>query len=84
MKIVVIISGIIAINLLSISGTKGKESLKLGMLFSLERNTDFSGFIPAIEIAFETVKADETLPFTFTYTYNNSMVSGTIRRPLYK
>ena len=45
------------------------------MLFSQEGVFDFSGLIPAIEIALETIEADETLPFTFTYAHNDSMVS---------
>lgn len=52
-----------------------RETLRLGVLLSQEGIFDFSGLIPAIEIAIETIEADETLPFTFTYTYNDSMVS---------
>lgn len=67
---------IIAIGLLSLSGANAtKETLRLGMLFSQEGVFDFSGLIPAIEIALETIEADETLPFSFTYTHNDSMVS---------
>ena len=67
---------IIAIGLLvSLRGTNAKETLRLGMLFSQKGVFDFSGLIPAIDIAIETIEADETLPFTFTYTHNDSMVS---------
>ena len=80
MKITVVI--VTAISLLSLSGTSGqsgeagaqRETLRLGMLFSQEGVFDFSGLIPTIEIALETIAADETLPFTFTYTHNDSMV----------
>ena len=53
-----------------------REILRLGMLVSQEGVFDFSGFIPTIEIALETIQADKTLPFTFTYTHNDSMVSS--------
>ena len=73
---------IVTIGLLSLSGTSGqsgeaevqREILRLGMLFSQEGVFDFSGLIPTIEIALETIKADKTLPFTFTYTHSDSMV----------
>ena len=58
------------------SGENEKEKLRLGVLFSQEV-FDFSGLIPAIEIALETIDADGTFPFTFTYTHNDSKVSGT-------
>ena len=58
------------------SGENEKEKLRLGVLFSQEV-FDFSGFIPAIEMALETINADRTFPFTFTYTHNDSKVSGT-------
>ena len=75
---------IVTISLLSLSGTSGqsgdeaprREILRLGMLFSQEGDFDFSGLIPTIEIALETIQADKTLPFTFTYTHNDSMVSS--------
>ena len=71
---------IITIGLLLLSGTNAqrtaeRETLRLGMLFSQEGAFDFSGLIPTIEIALETIEADETLPFIFTYTHNDSMVS---------
>ena len=60
---------------LSAAVTDERESLRLGVLFSQEV-FDFSGSIPAIEMALETIEDDETLPFTFTYTHNDSMVGG--------
>ena len=68
---------VIVISLLSLSATAKdeRETLRLGILFSQEV-FDFSGSIPAIEMALETIEADETLPFIFTYTYNDSMVSS--------
>ena len=49
-------------------GTAQRETLRLGMLFPQDGDLDYSGLIPTIEIALETIEADETLPFTFTYT----------------
>ena len=51
-----------------------KETLRLGIISSQQGPFDFSGAIPSIEIALETIEADETLPFTFIYTHNDSMV----------
>ena len=56
------------------SGENEKEELRLGVLFA-QKVFDFSGFIPAIEMALETIDADGTFPFTFTYTHNDSEVS---------
>ena len=71
---------IITINFLTfivlIGRANTKETLRLGMLFSQEESSDFSGLIPAIEIALETIEDDETLPFEFEYVYDNSMVSS--------
>lgn len=62
------ITGSIIISLLLSSEATAKETLRLGFI-------DFSGLIPAIEIALETIEADKTLPFTLVYSYNDSMVS---------
>ena len=74
MKTAIVTSVIISLILFS-GATNDKETLRLGMLFSQEGVFDFSGLLPAIEIALETIEADETLPFTFTYVHNDSMVS---------
>ena len=74
MKTAIVTSVIISLILFS-GATDDKETLRLGMLFSQDGVFDFSGLIPAIEIALETIEADETLPFTFTYAHNDSMVS---------
>ena len=66
---------VFVISLLSLSRTNAKETLHLGMLFSQRGVFDFSGLIPAIEIALETIDDEETLPFNFTYTHSDSMVS---------
>lgn len=75
------ITAIVIISLLSScraeSGAYGKEkeTLRLGILLSQDRNNfDFSGSLHAIEMALETIEADETLPFRFTYAHNDSKV----------
>ena len=62
------ITVLIIISLLSLCEAKEKQTLRLGFI-------EYSGLIPAIEIALETIEADETLPFRLKYTYNDSMVS---------
>ena len=51
-----------------------KETLHLGMLISQEREFDFTGFIPAMNLALETIENDTTLPFNFYIRLNNSKV----------
>jgi len=60
--------------LLSLIGANGKETLHLGVLFSQE-GFDNTGFIPAINIALETIKNTTTLPFSFEITRNDSKVT---------
>ena len=74
MKITVIIIISLLSSCAAQSGIFEKETLRLGILLS-QKVFDFSGSIPAIEMALETIEADETLPFRFTYTHNDSMVS---------
>lgn len=71
--IVWVIIAVIGLLSLRVAATDERETLRLGVLFSQEV-FDFSGSIPAIEMALETIEDDETLPFTFTYTHNDSMV----------
>ena len=54
---------------------KAKEALHLGVLISQEGEFDFTGFIPAMNLALETIENDTTLPFNFTITLSDSMVS---------
>ena len=49
--------------------TNARETLRLGVF------NDLRGFVPAMEIALETIRNDTTLPFTFDVTYNYTMVS---------
>ena len=59
--------------LLSLIGANGKETLLLGVLFSQE-GFDNTGFIPAMNLALETIRNDTTLPFSFEITRNDSKV----------
>ena len=56
-----------------------KETLRLGVLISQEGEFDFTGFIPAMNLALKTIENDTTLPFNFSITLNDSMVSGQLR-----
>ena len=54
----------------------GKEqTLNLGVLISQEGDFDFTGFIPAMNLALETIENDTTLPFNFIVKSNDSRVS---------
>lgn len=51
--------------------TNAREILRLGVF------NDLRGFVPAMEIALETIRNDKTLPFTFDVTFNFTMVRYT-------
>ena len=56
-------------------GVNGKEqTLNLGVLISQEGDSDFTGFIPAMNLALETIENDTTLPFNFVVKSNDSRV----------
>ena len=56
-------------------GVNGKEQiLNLGVLISQEGDSDFTGFIPAMNLALETIENDTTLPFNFIVKSNDSRV----------
>lgn len=55
--------------LLPIRETNAREILYLGVF------NDLRGLVPAMNIALETIENDTTLPFTFNYIYNHTMVS---------
>ena len=52
-----------------------KDTYRLGVLIPIEGYLDLSAYIPTMELALETVENDTSLPFSFTYTLNDSMVS---------
>ena len=51
-----------------------KDTLCLGVMVSQEGDINYSGYIPAMDIALETINSDSTLPFYFNVTLNDSMV----------
>lgn len=51
-----------------------KDTLHIGVLVSVEGDLNLSGYIPAMDIALETINNDTTLPFDFSVTLNDSMV----------
>ena len=59
---------------LDLHGVNAKETLHLGVLISQEGGTDLSGYIPAMNIALETIENDTTLPFNFQARVNDSQV----------
>ena len=59
-------------------GVNAKETLHLGVLISQEGGTDLSGYIPAMNIALETIENDTTLPFNFYARVNDSMVNFSV------
>ena len=64
---------IISLLFFGVATADEKETLRLGVLVS-QTVFDFSGSLPAIDLAIESIAADKTLPFTFTYTHNDSKV----------
>ena len=52
-----------------------KETLHIGVLISQEGDINLSGFIPAMNLALETIKNDTTLPFDFYIRLSDSKVS---------
>ena len=51
-----------------------KDTLHIGVLVSVEGDLNLSGYIPAMNMAVETINNDTTLPFDFSVTLNDSMV----------
>ena len=58
--------------LLPVIITNAKETYRLGVDFSLQS----AGFIPAMDLALETINNDPTLPFNLDVIRSDSMVSG--------
>ena len=65
-KISTVLSFLIVVN--------AKETLRIGMLISREGDFDFTGFIPAMNLALETIENDTTLSFNFYVRLNDSKV----------
>ena len=79
MKIIATIS-VVFILLIGVNARREtpRETLRLGVLISQEGEFDFTGFIPAMRLALETIENDTTLPFTFDIVLNDSMVRSVI------
>ena len=74
------ISAVIVALLLLIRVNAAKDTYRLGVLIPVEGYLDLSAYIPTLELALETVDNDTTLPFNFTYTFNDSMVRKSVVR----
>jgi len=56
--------------------SNGRETLHLGVLVSQEgEGMDNSGFLPALDLALETIDNDKSLQYRFDVTINDSKVS---------
>ena len=73
------ISVVLLLLLARVNSTE-KMILHLGVLVSQEGDVNLSGYIPAMNIALETINNDTTLPFEFRVAVNDSMVSRTYRQ----
>ena len=67
LTIISIVSVLIRVNL-------AKDTLHLGVMVSQEGDINYSGYLPAMDIALETINNDPTLPFYFNVTLNDPMV----------
>ena len=69
---------LVIVLVLTTEAVDGKETLRLGVLISsgqIGTRFDFTGFLPALELALETINNDSSLQYTFEVTTNNSMVT---------
>jgi len=68
---------LIIIVTLSTGAAYGRETLHLGALISQQAGAsfDYSGFLPTLALALETINNDSSLRYKFNVTINNSMVN---------
>ena len=68
---------LLAITIVSASTgvTHEKETLHLGVLVSQDGEFDFSGFIPALHLALQTIENDASFQYKFDVRIDDSMVS---------
>jgi len=69
---------LVIVVVLTTEAVDGKETLRLGALISSGQagtRFDYTGFLPALELALETINNDSSLQYTFEVTTNNSMVT---------
>ena len=69
-----IASMMIILLLFLIRVNSAKDTLHLGVLISQEGDLNLSGYVPAMELALESINNDTSLPFDFKVTLNDSMV----------
>ena len=69
---------IITILLVLIRLNATKDILRLGVLVSQSEKggLNLSGYLPAMQLAFESITNDTTVPFDFNVTVNDSMVGN--------
>ena len=60
---------------ISSATTHEKETLRLGVLVSQDGSFDNSGFLPAMDLALETIENDSSLQYRFEVRVDDSMVS---------
>ena len=74
-KAALIITEIITLTLFT-GAAYGRETLQLGALISQQprEGFDYSGFLPALSLALETVNNDSSLRYKLDVTINNSLV----------
>ena len=70
--IVRLISAIVL--LLTVVNSTTKDTLRVGVLISIEGDLNLSGYIPSMNLALESIENDTTLPFKFHATLNDSRV----------
>ena len=66
-----------AVLIIILAGTTyGRETLHLGAIISQQAGAsfDYSGFLPTLALALETIDNDSSLAYKFEVTINNSMV----------
>ena len=70
----------VIIIILVIGLSHGRDTLHLGVLVSQDGVIDLSGFLPALQLALETIDNDTSLRYRFEVTINDSMVSDMWQR----
>jgi len=75
MQVKTLMISVIIPSLMFIGLSNGRDTLHLGVLISQEGVMDFSGFLPALDLALETIDNDTSLRYRFDVTINDSKVS---------
>ena len=68
------ITRFIAVLLILLRINAAKDILQLGILVSQGGDLNLSGYIPAMQLALESITNDATLPFDFNNILNDSKV----------